>query len=398
MQPIPDTTFNLSIIDIERKTHNPIFFPSILKILNVKLFQYAFGNYYLVLLYQDLTMCLWTTSPKPFHFVKKLCVSGHSNSTLESNFYIDQWAEGQIYFNLPWKGNQLVTHRTTDDGRYWDVVKFKHFSLDNEEPVCFNFELHDPNSVPQHFGFVDFQYEKSNNALQPYMTIDGGNSWDPTPKSASKILLLNYETVAISIDHDLSGINYSLDKGTSWLNHKLWPSNSTLHYFGKLSDSDLRILIINRNSETNKLRFDVIDFSNIFKFECKNHDFNQVRIPKSRGFCYRGKILDLITRNADIRCINKLGPTMYMDRSCPCSAEDWGCPFNFQPKGDVCVVDPLANISREPFKCENGSHPDISQLGYISLAADTCEPHEMNKYLNVSDKSQCIPNSSPICN
>ncbi|KII68490.1 hypothetical protein RF11_06928 [Thelohanellus kitauei] len=176
IQAMEATKYKLYIIDVGRKIYRPASFPTRLMIHDIKLFQYANGNYYIVLVHQDSKTCLWTTTATTFHFVNKMCFHNTTSASLESNFYLNKWVEGLIYTNLPLNATHLKTHRTTDDGRYWEIVKFKHLSLENDEPVEFNFELHDPNSVPRHFGFSDFQYERYGDALQPYMTIDGGNS------------------------------------------------------------------------------------------------------------------------------------------------------------------------------------------------------------------------------
>ncbi|KII63068.1 Vacuolar protein sorting/targeting protein VPS10 2 [Thelohanellus kitauei] len=502
MQPIAGVTYNLYIIDVGRKIHSPAFFPALLRIRDVKFFEYAFGNYYIVLVHKDLITCLWITTATPFHFVRKACYSAPTNSLIESNIHIDKRVEGQIYFNLPSNANSLKTHISTDDGRYWDLVKLEIKPFKISKPPQFNFTLYDPQSVPKHFGFMDFQYEKLKDGLQPFMTINGGHTWNPTPKSTSRVLMLNYETAILSISRDLSAINYSLDKGATWLSHKLFPENSAFHHlerlfdtnlnvlivtgtpqdhllrfdivdfsnffnlnsendapvkfnfefhdphsvpihfgfidiqykklkdglqpflttdgghswnpmpitairpillnyetvilsinrdlsainysydkgttwlthklftkshslyhFGRLSDTDLKVLIVTRGSEDDELRFSILDFSNIFNSECKTNDFRQYPLIGCHELCFRGIKLDIITRDPEIRCLNKLHKRTKVEYLCPCSSEDFGCSFNFHPKDDVCVVDPLSRIAEEPFKCEKGTHLDITQLG-----------------------------------
>ncbi|KII63073.1 hypothetical protein RF11_12400 [Thelohanellus kitauei] len=273
MQPIARVTYKLYIIDARKKTHEMAHFPSLLKINDVKFFEYAFGNYYIVLVHQDLTTCLWTTTSTPFHFVRKICYNEPISGSMKSNIHIDKGFEGQIYMNLPSIGNILTTHRTTDDGRFWDIVKFKDLNSENDAPVKFNFEFHDPHSVPIHFGFIDIQYKKLKDGLQPFLTTDGGHSWNPMPITAIRPILLNYETVILSINRDLSAINYSYDKGTTWLTHKLFTKSHSLYHFGRLSDTDLKVLIVTRGSEDDELRFSILDFSNIFSLYAFYHRF-----------------------------------------------------------------------------------------------------------------------------
>ncbi|KII75214.1 Sortilin-related receptor [Thelohanellus kitauei] len=377
-----DKELVFSIIDAQKGTHNPTFFPGLLKIKEIKFFEYAFANYYLVLVHHDLITCLWTTSATPFHFVKKTCYKGSTSVLIESNIHIDKRVEGLIYFNLPSNEKEFRTHRTTDDGRYWDRVRFKANDLKTHHPFTFNFTLHNLQSIPPHFDWVDFQYEKLSGSFQPFMTIDGGLTWRPTPKSTSRVILLNYETVIISVCHDMGTINYSLDQGTTWLNHKLFPSKSSLLHMGRLSDTDLKVVIITHGSDSSILRFDILDFSNIFKFECQSNHFRQVSLPKSHGFCYRGKTIDKITRNPEIRCLNKLHEHSKVESICPCASDDFGCAFNFQSKGDICVLDSLSNLEEESFQCKKDSH----------LANDTCHPHEIHLGSIDASSLQCVEN------
>ncbi|KII64342.1 Vacuolar protein sorting/targeting protein 10 [Thelohanellus kitauei] len=389
MRLIDGIKYILSIIDAENETHNPAFFPTLLNIKEVKLFQYAVGNYYLVLVDEDLNTCLWTTSPTSFHFVQKLCFNVPTSILLESNFYIDKRVEWLMYTNLPTNENQFVTHRTIDEGRFWDVVNLKSKNVNILQSIKFNFELHQPSSIPEHFDWFDFQYEKLNDGLQPYMTFDGGFSWNPTPKSASRLLMLNSETVIISIGHEFSAINFSFDKGSTWLSHNLFPTQSKLHHFEKLYDSDLKVLIVTRNSECTDLRIDILDFSNIFKSECQIHQFHKVPLPKPRGICYQGQNIDIITRDPDIICINKIRPYLSVKSLCPCSSNDFVCDFNFQFKDGICVLDPLYNIPEMPIKCEKEFDNNIERFGYIKLPHDKCYPHEINLCYNVSANVPC---------
>ncbi|KII70994.1 hypothetical protein RF11_13146 [Thelohanellus kitauei] len=154
----------------------------------------------------DLSTCLWTTTSTPFHFVRKTCYSEPTGGSMESNIRIDKGFEGQMYMNLISIGNKLTTHRTTDDGRYWDI------------PVKFDFQLYDAQGVPKYLDFIDIQYEKLEDGLQPFLNTNGGYSWNPTPQSASRVIVLNYETAILLINRDLSAINYSFDIGTTSFN------------------------------------------------------------------------------------------------------------------------------------------------------------------------------------
>ncbi|KII63565.1 Low-density lipoprotein receptor-related protein 2 [Thelohanellus kitauei] len=303
---------------------------------------------------------------------------------MESSIFIDDRIRGMMYLNLPTNENVVQAHRSTDDGKLWDTVKFNHIKLEYTQPIPFEMSLHDPRSVPKHFEWIDIQYVKENDYLQPFLTIDGGHSWSPTPKSASRVIMLTYETVILSISHDMSSINYSLDHGTTWLSLNFFPAKSTLLYIGAFSDTDLTVLAISRNSESDDLSFHLLDFSNIFIIECKTSDFQQVPLPKSRGFCFRGKNIDKITRYPDVRCINKLKEHMKVESFCTCTSDDLGCVFNYQSKDDICVLDPLSNITEEPLKCEKGTHVDITQLG--------CDPHEVHNDSSIAHSIACVQN------
>ncbi|KII64327.1 Vacuolar protein sorting/targeting protein 10 [Thelohanellus kitauei] len=224
------------------------------------------------------------------------------------------------------------------------------------------------------------------------MTIDGGHSWNPTPKSASSVILLNYETVTLSISYDLIALIYSFDKRTTWLNHNLFPTKSKPLHYGKLSDNDLKSLIITQDSEANVLRFDILDFSNIFKYECQTRHLHQVHLLKSRGFCYRGKNINIIKRKPEILCINKQQEKLKVESICPCMPDDFNCAFNFQAKNDICILDPLSNITEKALMCDKGFRVDINQLGYIKLAHDTCDPHEIHRYSSVASNIPFVQN------
>ncbi|KII70989.1 Vacuolar protein sorting/targeting protein VPS10 1 [Thelohanellus kitauei] len=263
--------------------------------------------------------------------------------------------------------------------------------------------------MPEHFDWYDVQYEKLEKGLQPFMTIDGGHSWNLTPKSATRVIMLNFETVIISISHNLSAIIYSFDKGTTWLSHGLLPKNSGLHYFGQLSDSDLSVLIVTRNSQTKELRFDILDFSNIFRFSVVNLEFDcgmkhflHVPLPRSRRLCHRGQNINIITRDANIFCSNKFGQYTYVESLCPCSSEDFVCDFNFQLKDGLCVLDPLSNITDTPLAREKEFQNDIARFGYhhtlsryIKLSHDSCDSHEIQRYYKVPANIPSVLNAPP---
>ncbi|KII63566.1 hypothetical protein RF11_16375 [Thelohanellus kitauei] len=162
---------------------------------------------------------------------------------IESHIHIDKRVEGLIFLNVPSNETEFQTRRTTDGGRLWDIVNVKHL-----------------NTIPDHFEWVDIQYEKYEDNFQPFLTIDGEHPWNPMPKSVSRLIVLNYRSVFLSVSHDLSAVNYSLDHGHTWLSYELFPQKSTLLQIGKISDADLKVLIIKRDSDADELRFDLLDF------------------------------------------------------------------------------------------------------------------------------------------
>ncbi|KII63568.1 hypothetical protein RF11_16377 [Thelohanellus kitauei] len=190
------------------------------------------------------------------------------------------------------------TRKTTDDGRFWDTVKDKHLNVEKDQPLHVNFSLHGSQTIPDHFEWVDIQYEKYEDNLQPIPTIDGGHSWNPMPKSESHVIILNYETVILSIVHDLSAVNYSLDHGHTWLSYELFPQKSTLLHIGKISEADHKILIITRDSDAEELRFDLLDFSNIFSSLVPRQ---RIRIKLDGGHFYKQQPVEIVlTRKADL--------------------------------------------------------------------------------------------------
>ncbi|KII62480.1 hypothetical protein RF11_12455 [Thelohanellus kitauei] len=274
-----------------------------------KFFDYVRGIYYVVLVHEDLQTCLWATKPTTLYCVKIKCYIESPGGSMESNIFIDKMQDGVIYLNIPSNENEFHTYRTSDGGRFWEIVKFNAINFKTAKPIKFNFELHDTTSVPNYFVWIDIQYQKLTNYFQPFMTMDGGHNWIPVPKSASRVIMLNYETVVISVAQDLSGINYSFDHGNTWLRYRLFQTKLTLVHLVKLSNIHLKALIISRESET---------------VNCQKKDVLIVPIQKSKEYCYRGRKIRKISRKPELLCINRIHEKIEVESICPCVTDDLG--------------------------------------------------------------------------
>ncbi|KII68401.1 hypothetical protein RF11_07947 [Thelohanellus kitauei] len=113
------------------------------------------------------------------------------NLPMESNIFIDWRTDGLIYMNFPLSKNKLKTLRSTNSGRIWNELKFlNNENFDAQNPVHFEFSMHDPQSVPSNIITPDIQYQKLKDGLQPFITFDGGYSWKRIPKTKSKDMIV----------------------------------------------------------------------------------------------------------------------------------------------------------------------------------------------------------------
>ncbi|KII71284.1 hypothetical protein RF11_08780 [Thelohanellus kitauei] len=272
----------------------------------------------------DLQTCLWGSSYPPLHFVKKACYDSDIVDSMKLNFYINRNLEGLLLMNHPLDNKVIRTYRSTNDGRFWFEDEFKYpDKADHKKSVYFDFELNDPLSVPKNFQWIDIQYEHVGSSLQPFATLDGGKSWNAIPKTRSKVVMLSYGTVILSVEVDSIGINYSLDQTATWLRHDVFKNKPTVLYIGRISETDLKAVIVTSEPGVDDLLFTTLDFSNIFKFDCEAKHYREVPLEKAEGYCYRGKNVVIRTRDPSIRCVDKLTEHMQLKSDCACTPDDY---------------------------------------------------------------------------
>ncbi|KII64470.1 Sortilin-related receptor [Thelohanellus kitauei] len=359
--------------------------------LKVKYFQFEFGIYYIILVDIENRTCLWTTSFPPFHFVRKACYDSETTDSMKLNFYINRKLEGALLMNHPLENREMKTFTSTNDGRFWFKVKFvRPVGLKPKESVYFDFRLHDPQSVPDNFQWIDIQYEHSGNALQPFITLDGGQIWKAIPQTHSKVVMLNFGTVILLVYVNSNRIIYSFDETATWLGHDVFQNKPTILYIGRVSDSDLKALIVTSEPGVNNLKFTILDFSPIFKFRCDVKHYRQWQFNRHGGYCYRGNNIVISTRNQTIRCVDHLKNHMNVKSACHCTSDDYSCVFNYHSFNDICVIDPQAGITEEPYNCDSKSRYDFYQMGYVRMAHDSCDPHELHLDTNVTASDLCV--------
>ncbi|KII66813.1 Vacuolar protein sorting/targeting protein 10 [Thelohanellus kitauei] len=373
-----DTKYlSLTIVDLFTETQAPAKFPKLLNIKEVKQFDYAFGNYYLLLVDSSLTTCLWTTTATPYHFVRSACYNTAVNTLMESKFFLDKRTDGLLYMNFPINQKEHWTLRSTNRGRSWHEMKF--FNTDAwkySQRVHFKFSLHDSLNIPDNSESIDIHYHPLTDGLQPFITFDGGYTWRAVPETASKVILLNYRSVIISIDRDTNYINYSLNHAKSWSRLKLFESKPKVFYVVKLSNDDQKVLIVASGSNPQKIRFKGIDFSNLINRDCENSEYKDWYLPKSGsgGFCYRNEKILMTIRNSEIRCLDKKTDHIKQKFPCTCSSDDFPCTFGYRPYSAICVPEALSGQIHEPKKCDAETSDQRHHPGYVKLAETTCTP------------------------
>ncbi|KII65640.1 hypothetical protein RF11_14269 [Thelohanellus kitauei] len=309
----------LKILDITTNTLDAAVFPAFLIKKKVKHFDLEFGTYYIILVDIEHRTCLWGSSFPPYHFVRKACYDSNTSDEIILNFYMNKNLEGVLLMNHPADNNVMMTYKSTNKGRFWFKNKFV-FPCQSQlkKSVYFDFQLHDHQTVPKNFQWIDIQYEHEDTGIQPFITLDGGNSWNATPKTKSKVVMLPYGSVILFVDMDSNGINYSLDQTATWLRFDLYKTKPNILYIGRISETDLKAVIVTREPEVDKLQFTTVDFSHIFTTH-----YHQWPLPKAEGYCYRGKNTLMRTRDPKILCIDKLTEHMETKSICPCTSDDY---------------------------------------------------------------------------
>ncbi|KII66198.1 Vacuolar protein sorting/targeting protein 10 [Thelohanellus kitauei] len=323
------------------------------------------------------------------------CYYHVKNENMEHNFYIGEGNTGLLYLNFPSNKNEGWTRRSTDDGRFWYDMKFIKPGTSEElyRPVHFDFAYHDYLSVSRHFLWIDIQYEKFNNYLQPFITFDMGYSWKAIPRTNSKAIMLTDGTVVMSVDQDSRGINYSFDYADTWLRLDQFSTEQTVFFVGRLSNTDQRALIVSRASITNMLTFTYLDFSNVIYEVCQKQHYIQQPIPGSRKNCYPGKKLVVSIRGPRVRCLDKRGSSdIRIKNPCPCSSDDFPCTFNYNSFGDICILDTLSGITEEPKKCPHGSQVSTFRFGYVKLVDSSCKLDKWYLYIKKNARKMCTQN------
>ncbi|KII69166.1 VPS10 domain-containing receptor SorCS1 [Thelohanellus kitauei] len=271
---------------------------------------------------------------------------------MEYNFFIDKRTEGLLYLNFPANDKEFQTRRSSNNGRSWHDIKFlNHNNSESSQSVQFKFHLHDAKAVPNHFEMIDIQYQDHVTALTPFITFDGGHSWKVAAKTKSNIILLNHGSVLLSVDKDTNSINYSFDEATTWLSYKLFSNNPKVLYIGRLSNNDLKAVIVSRDSTTKKIKFTTLDFSRIFNLDCNMSHYREWYLPTSNGFCYKGLKIKMRTRHSNILCMDKLVNHIKTIEKCSCVPDDFGCTFRYKPNADICVPDDVSIKKPDPKKC-----------------------------------------------
>ncbi|KII67504.1 Sortilin-related receptor [Thelohanellus kitauei] len=378
IQPLEsENDFKLSIYDCQTKMARACLFPLLLKIKEVKLFDYDKDIYHVILVHEDLNTCLWTTTETPLHFGRTVCTNTQIKSDMESSFFLDRSRNSQIFLNFRTQTNQQKTLRSTNKGRTWNEItilnpnKFKY-----DEPVHFIFSRHDPRNVPETFTEGDIQYQVLKDGLQPFITYDKGNSWTAAPKTRSNIILLNYGMVLLSIDKDTDYINYSFDYANTWIRHKVFNLKPKVLYIGRLTETDQKALIIIKMSLTNLIKFSIIDFSKYFELDCTDEQYQLWDLPTSDGFCHHGTIVEMTTRIPDNLCVDKKDMHISFESICSCTPDYFGCTYGYQPFSDLCVPDSLFGNLQQTFKCKYESYHNIEdQRGFIKIQKNICLPH-----------------------
>ncbi|KII63706.1 VPS10 domain-containing receptor SorCS1 [Thelohanellus kitauei] len=268
--------------------------------------------------------------------------------------------------NHPLDRNEMKTFMSANDGRFWFDVEFVYPDRSKlKQSVNFDFRLHDPQSVPENSNWIDIQYEHTDdNVLQPFITLNGGQLWRATPRTNSKIVILKFGSVIVSIDIDSNGINYSFDESTTWFRYDLFKTKPTVLYIGRVPKTDLKAVVVTSEPGSKNLKFTTLDFSHIFKFQCEPKHYLQWTFTRNGETCYRGKNISMLTRDPSIRCVDNIIEHMRADSFCPCTSDDYSCTFNYHSFDDVCILDPLSDTTEQPYDCGSGSHFDLHQMGY----------------------------------
>ncbi|KII71282.1 Sortilin-related receptor [Thelohanellus kitauei] len=312
---------------------------------------------------------------------------------MKVNFYINRNLEGFLMMNHPQYNKVMKTYGSTKNGRFWFEDEFKYPDKSGrKKSVYFDFQLNDPQSVPKNFQWIDIQYKHVGSSLQPFATLDGAKSWNAIPKTRSKVVMLSYGTVILSVEVDSIGINYSLDQTATWLRHDVFKNKPTVLYIGRISETDLKAVIVTSEPGVDDLLFTTLDFSNIFKFDCEAKHYREVPLEKAEGYCYRGKNVVIRTRDPSIRCVDKLTEHIQLKSDCACTPDDYSCIFNYHSFNDMCVLDPLSDVTEAPYDCGSGSYFDMHQMGYVKMAHDSCDPHELHLGVNMNSSDLCVEN------
>ncbi|KII71283.1 Suppressor of tumorigenicity 14 protein [Thelohanellus kitauei] len=58
----------------------------------------------------------------------------------------------------------------------------------------------------------------------------------------------------------------------------------------------------------------------------------------------------------------------------------------------MCVLDPLSDVTEAPYDCGSGSYFDMHQMGYVKMAHDSCDPHELHLGVNMNSSDLCVEN------
>ncbi|KII65641.1 Low-density lipoprotein receptor-related protein 5 [Thelohanellus kitauei] len=383
---------NLSIYDAEKRKLSSTHFPALLKIHQVKLFDYVFGNHYLVLVDDNSNTCLWSPTDTPLYFVRKACYRTDANIKTEPDFYISKIVEGVLYWNHLNEKNELQTYRSSNNGRSWFDVKFELPDKSTyNKTFYFDFKLRERHVVPTDHFWIDIQFAKINDAFRTCITQNNGYSWTHLPMDASNVIFLNSGTVIVSVVPEYRIVIYSLDGAKTWINHRIYGTDIHLEYVGKFVGDDLKALVVARDSRTNKLYFKILDFSNIFTSACKSEEYLQWPLHRSHGFCYQGTILLIKTRdptNIKQLRLNARVQEMILTGQ-PFSKRS---RFNYFSLDDLCVLDPNSDKTEEPYKCDSGSHFSSSHAGYVKIPYDKCNPSELNPDAIDTLNDLCVPN------
>ncbi|KII61326.1 hypothetical protein RF11_15583 [Thelohanellus kitauei] len=221
--------------------------------------------HYIILVDQDGQTCLWADTFPPLHFVRKTCFDSNATDSMKPNFFINKNLEGVLLMSRPLGKNEMTILRSTNDGRFWFDVEFVYPAGSNsKQSANFDFRLHDPDSVPKDLNWIDIQYGHTDDGLQPFITLNGGHLWRPIPRTNSKVVILNFEYVILSVDIDVNGINYSFDYSATWFRLDLFKNKPNVLFIGRVPETDLKAVIVTSEHGVDSLKFITLDFSPIF--------------------------------------------------------------------------------------------------------------------------------------